>query len=98
MSTVIWVLLIEWVATAVGAMVFLGLFGPPWAQPDRPVAWHLWSMGVLAIAESLTLAAIAIGWRIPVWVFAAVYGFSTAITYWRLWLVLLPRLRRRRPS
>ena len=95
MSVVVWVLLVEWLATAAGAATFLGLFGLPWRQADRQVAWHLWSMGVLAAIEGGSLAAVVLGWRVSAWAFAALYGAGVAVTYWRVWLVLLPRLRRR---
>lgn len=95
MTAVMWVLLAEWLATALGAVAFLGLFGAPWRQTDRQVAWHLWSMGVLAAVEGISLAAVLLGWRVPAWAFAAIYGAGVAITYWRVLLVLLPRLRRR---
>lgn len=95
MNALVWVLLVEWALTAVAAILCVAALGLPWRQPDRQVAWHLAVVTGLAGVEAATLFAVAVRWRMPLLLFAVLYGAGAVVMLWRLWLVLLPRLRRR---
>jgi hypothetical protein len=90
-TTLAWALLAEWGLTAVGALVFLVLYGRPGKYEDRTMAWHVASVTAVALLEAAGLLLVAAGVRIPLWVFVAVYGVATGVVYWRLALLLTTR-------
>lgn len=86
-----WVIVAEWILTAVGAGGFLVLYGRPWHYEDRVMAWHVASVTAVAMLEAAGLLMVALGLRLPLWVFVLVYGIATGVVYWRLALLLLSR-------
>lgn len=86
-------LLAEWALTALGAIIFLALYGRPGRYEDRSMAWHVASVTAVAMLEAGGLLLVALGVRLPLWVFVVVYGFATGVVYWRL--ALLVRARRK---
>jgi len=95
MSTVFGlVLMAEWGLTVLGALLFLAIYGWPGRYEDRTMAWHVASVTAVAAAEACGLVLVALGMRLPLWLFALIYGVATAIVYWRLALLVRQRAPR----
>ncbi len=90
MSTIQNVIVVEWLATILGAVLFLAAYGLPWRYKDRTMAWHLASVTAVAGLEALGLLLISTVGMLPL---AIVYGAAAGIVYWRLWLLLRTRRR-----
>ena len=88
-----WVILAEWILTAVGAGGFLVLYGKPWKYVDRVMAWHLTAVTAVAGLEAAGLLLAVVLGELPLIPTALVYGAATGVVYWRM--VLLVRERRR---
>lgn len=93
MTGVMWLLVVEWGLTVVGAAASIPLFGWPGRYRDPEVAWHLVVWTVTAGLEAVGLLLVVLGVLIPLWVFALAYGTGTGLMYWRLWLLIRSRYR-----
>ncbi len=88
-------LIVEWGLTVLGGLVFLAIYGRPSKYEDRTMAWHVISVTAVAAAEAAGLLLAVLGVVLPLWLFAAIYGFAGAVVYWRLWLLLRTQHRAR---
>ncbi|HVE27786.1 MAG TPA: hypothetical protein VNC22_20410 [Sporichthya sp.] len=93
-----WVILAEWILTAVGAGGFLILYGRPWRYEDRVMAWHLTLVTAVAGFEALGLLLAVVLGRLPLIPTALVYGAATATVYWRVVLLIKTRRARTRAA
>lgn len=84
-------LLAEWGLTTLGALIFLVLYGLPGRYKDTTMAWHVASVTAVAGLEAAGLLMVALGVRVPLWLFVALYGVATAVVYWRLVLLMATR-------
>ena len=89
MTVVEMIIVLELFATALGAITFLAVYGPPWRYLDRGMSWHLASLTAVAGLEAIALLFVRAIGLVPL---ALIYGGSAAVVYWRL--VLLLRARR----
>jgi hypothetical protein len=93
-----WVILSEWILTALGAGGFLVLYGRPWRYEDRVMAWHLTAVTAVAGLEAAgLLLAVVIG-ELPLIPTALVYGAATGVVYWRMVLLVAAKRRAKRAS
>lgn len=76
------------VALAIGALIFLALFGRPWRHPDPVMSWHLVSIAAIAGLEALGLLLIMILGLLPL---VFIYWGGVAVMYWRIALLLYAR-------
>jgi len=88
-------LIIEWSATLLVAVVFLVVYGWPSRYEDRTMSWHIVSVTAVAAIESAGFLALAAGVQIPPWVYVAIYGAGAAVMAWRLGLLLNTRREQR---
>lgn len=94
-----WVIIGEWILTAVGAIAFLVIYGKPWRYEDRVMAWHLTAVTAVAGGEALGLLLAVVLGELPLIPTALVYGAAAGIVYWRMALLIHSRRRasRRNP-
>lgn len=88
MNAVDAVIVLEWLLTGLGAVVFLAAYGRPWRYSDRVMSWHLASVTAVAGMEAWGLLLMAVIGKVPL---ALVYGAGLAVVYWRLALLLRTR-------
>jgi hypothetical protein len=68
-------------------------YGRPWRYIDKVMSWHLAAVTAVACMESIGLLLLmAVIGKPPL---ALIYGAGTAVIYWRLWLLLRTRNRRK---
>jgi CHASE2 domain-containing sensor protein len=91
-----WVILAEWILTAVGAGGFLVLYGRPWRYEDRVMAWHLTAVTAVAGLEAFGLLLAVVLGELPLIPTALVYGAGAGIVYWRVALLVAAKRRERR--
>lgn len=93
-----WVILAEWILTALGAGTFLALYGRPWKYEDKAMAWHLTAVTGVAGLEALGLLLAVVLGELPLIPTALVYGAATGVVYWRMVLLVRSRRRARRTT
>jgi hypothetical protein len=91
-----WVILGEWILTAIGAGGFLVIYGRPWKYEDRVMSWHLTAVTAVAGLEALGLLLAVVLGELPLVPTALVYGAAAGVVYWRVVLLVAQRRRERR--
>ncbi len=98
MTWLAWVILGEWILTAIGAGGFLVLYGRPWKYEDRVMSWHLTAVTAVAGLEALGLLLAVVLGELPLIPTALVYGAAAAVVYWRTALLVAAKRRARKAS
>jgi len=94
MNAVSAIIVLEWLFTLIGALVFLAFYGRPWKYSDKVMSWHLAS--VTAVGGLEIVGLLMARWSLIPSVVA--YGLATAIIYWRLGLLLAAQRRARQKA
>jgi hypothetical protein len=74
--------------TAVVSLAFAALYGLKSNWRASAIGRHLMWFGLITGVESIALVLLAIGFPIPLWVFALVYGALAGVGIQRLYLLL----------
>lgn len=91
-----WVIVAEWALTALGAVVFLAIYGWPGKYRDKTMSWHLAAMTADNGLDRVGLLLGVIAGRLLLIPSVLIYGAAMVVMYWRLWLLLAARRRRKR--
>lgn len=94
--SVVTFIIVEWILTVVPGVLFVLRFGWPGRHQDVAMAWHVQSWTVVAVLETLGLLGLAFGIKLPMWVYAVIYGAGTGLVWWRLWLLIRTERKQRR--
>lgn len=79
---------LELLVTILAALGFLVRYGWPGRYHDRTMAWHIYSVTVVALGEAAGLFLALLGVRLPLPVYLAIYGAGALIVVWRFGLLL----------
>ena len=80
------------VVAATGAFVILYAWRSPWWASPTGRLVMTWAVISLAEAGLFSLAYVI---RIPIWVFAVIFGATAVLAFRRLWLLLQAQRRKR---
>lgn len=79
---------VELALIVVGALAFLVLFGSPTRSLDPPIARHVAVFTAITGIEAALLLAALVGFVVPMWVFALLFGAQDVLIGQRLWFVV----------
>jgi hypothetical protein len=86
------VIFVELVITAMAALAFVLLYlRSTWEK--TAMGRHVMAFGVLTACDAAALAALAMGVRVSMWVFTAIYGAGALVACQRLWLLIRAQRR-----
>jgi len=81
----------EIVTSVLGIAFFLAGFGNPNRvkdHRDRVMAWHLWLFSLFTGVEMLSLLLLGFNVKLPLPVYALVFGAMDSVIWWRFALLL----------